>query len=177
MGSTCKKHLVSARSWLMGGRSKNNFIFPYLNPNHMRTLILTTAAALLFCATSTQAQDKAAPAPAKTTEMKAAPKVDQLAEEKSAISQELKTTAGMASEITAQANKLSSIGEAADKERLMKVIDGAKGIEGNITEQLNMVAKADASNSAEIFAKAKEVNANSLTTLGELKGQLSPEKK
>jgi len=39
------------------------------------------------------------------------------------------------------------------------------------------VAKADASNSAEIFAKAKEVNANSLTTLGELKGQLSPEKK
>lgn len=143
----------------------------------MRNLILTTAAALLICATSTQAQDKAAPAPAKTAEMKAAPQVDQLAEEKRAISQELKNTAGMASEITAQANKLSSIGEVADKERLMKVIDGAKSIEDNLTEQLNMVAKADANNSAEIFANAKEVNANSLTSLGELKGQLNPEKK
>lgn len=153
------------------------FHFPYLNPNHMRNLILTTAAALLICATSTQAQDKAAPAPAKTAEMKAAPQVDQLAEEKRAISQELKNTAGMASEITAQANKLSSIGEVADKERLMKVIDGAKSIEDNLTEQLNMVAKADANNSAEIFANAKEVNANSLTSLGELKGQLNPEKK
>jgi len=160
-----------------GSSIEKPFHFPYLNPNHMRTLILTTAAALLLCATSTQAQDKAAPAPAKTTEMKAAPLVDQLAAERSAISQELKNTVGMASEITAQANKLASIGEAADKERLMKVIDGAKGIEGNITEQLNMVAKADASNSAEIFANAKEVNANSLTSLGELKGQLSPEKK
>ena len=145
----------------------------------MRNLILTTAAALLLCATSTQAQDKVAPttAPAKTTEMKAAPQVDKLTEEKRGLSQELKNTAGMANEITAQANKLASIGESADKERLMKVIDGAKGIEGNLTEQLNMVSKADASNSADVFGKAKEVIASSLTSLGELKGQLNPEKK
>jgi len=144
-----------------------------------RTLITSTAFALLFGANA-HAQTQPTPveiapaavSPAKGTGMAEAPG-DELAQEKRNISRELKNTLGMSDNLLSKT--MAMLAESKDEEntRLSGVANSLKTVQANLTTQLGLVGKATATDSKEVFAKAKETNGSSQKMLEELKGQLT----
>ena len=98
---------------------------------------------------------------------------DELAQEKRNISRELKNTLGMSDNLLSKT--MAMLAESKDEEntRLSGVANSLKTVQSNLTTQLGLVGKATATDSKEVFAKAKETNGSSQKMLEELKGQLT----
>ena len=141
----------------------------------MRTLLLSAAAALLFCATDVRAQAGTVPMtkPATTTKptTKPAP-TSKLDEQKRAISQELKNTSGTAASLLATAQKMAEGTEGEHRDIILKITDGIKIVQGDLNTQLGLVSKATDKNAESVFATAKDVNSHAIQTLDRLKGEL-----
>lgn len=140
----------------------------------MRTLILTAAAALLFCATDVRAQGGGTTTPAQTKPMttaKPAP-TDKLAEQKKSMSAELKNTMASADNLLGSANKMAEGAEGERRDLILKVAEGIKVVKKDLNTQLGLVNGATEKTAPAIMSKAKEVNAASVRTLERLKGEL-----
>ncbi len=139
----------------------------------MRTLLFT-AAALFLCVGAANAQAKttttSATKPMVTTQDKAA----SLDEQKRTLSSELKGTLATADAMLPKAMSLVTSAKPEDHDRLMKIADGIKSVQADLQNHLGLVGKATDKNSKEVFAKAKEVNLNSVKMLDAYKSEMVP---
>ena len=141
----------------------------------MRTLLLTTAAALFLCAGTANAQAKTTTTsptkPMVTTPTSSASSID---EQKRSISKELKGTLSTVDAMLPKAMSLVTGAKPEDHDRFMKIADGIKNIQSELTNQLGLVGKATEKNSKEVFAKATETNLNSVKALEAYKTEMVP---
>lgn len=122
----------------------------------MRTLLLTTTAALFLC-TMAQAQDKKAPSSPATSTQSADPHMEQ----RRAISGSLKSTLGTTAKVIKVANEKVASAPAAEQEKYTKIADALKGMQMQLNEQLNAVNRNSEGDTEGSFARAKELNATS----------------
>ena len=137
----------------------------------MRTLLLTTTAALFLCM-STQAQDKGV-APSNTAVAKPAKDADPLMEQKRQLSGELKTTLAMAEGLSKKAMEAISSAKPEEHEKYMGFANGIKEVQAKVNDQLALVNRATDKEAEGVFARAREVNGSSKKTLEEYKKELA----
>ncbi|HRH68420.1 MAG: hypothetical protein JNL43_10300 [Flavobacteriales bacterium] len=141
----------------------------------MRTLILTAAAAVLFCATDVLAQGGTT-TPVQTKPMsnptpKPAP-TSSLAEQKKNMTAELTKTLGSADDLFATATKMAQGSEGDRLNTIMRVADATKIVQTDLKNQIGLVEKATDKTISGVLNKAKEVNAASVRKLTSLKAEL-----
>ena len=144
----------------------------------MRNLILSAAATLIFSIPAFAQEKTNTATPTKVTPTVQSPaQVDDLTAQKRTLSGELKNTLGMADGLLANASKMASTASEDDATRINKVVESAKSIQSDVTNQLNLVNKATEKDSKATFEKATEVNGSSMKMLEQLKSELMPESK
>lgn len=139
----------------------------------MRTLLLTAAAAILFCATDMRAQGgTTTPVDTKPmTTSKPAP-TSTLAEQKKNMTAELTKTMVTADNLLATAEKMAQGSEGDRLNTIMRVADATKIVQGDLKTQMGLVDKATDKTIRSVLGKAKEVNAASVRQLTSLKAEL-----
>jgi hypothetical protein len=143
----------------------------------MRTLLL--AAAVLVGTTVAHAQAKSttmgAGTPKSATTMTSPSSgTTTLADQKRAISSELKTTYGASENLLAKAMGMLTEATAEDHDRLMKITDGIKTVQADLNNHLGLVGRATEEDSKVVFANATEANASSQKMLDKYKTELLP---
>jgi len=88
------------------------------------------------------------------------------------MSASLKTTLASADNLLASANKMAEGANGERKDLILKVTEGIKTVKNDLTAQLGLVSKATDKTAPAVLSTAKEVNANSASTLERLKGEL-----
>ena len=126
----------------------------------MRNLILTAAAAVLFCATDMRAQTGTT-TPVQTKPMTTTKPVatSSTAEQKKNMTAELTKTMTSADKLLATANNMSKGSEGDRLNTIMRVADATKIVQGDLKTQMGLVDKATDKTLSAVLSKAKEVNA------------------
>lgn len=131
----------------------------------MRTFVLAFAA--LLASTSVLAQSTVTPSVSSV-----GASTDELAQQKRQLSGELKNTLGMAEGLAKRAMTLASTTSGQEHDKHMKTADDIKNIQIQLTDQLGLVNRATAENSAAAFTTAKDVLSATKTALEEHKKAL-----
>lgn len=126
----------------------------------MRTLLLTTATALLFC-TASQAQDKTATPVATSTAQPSDPQMEQ----RRALSGALKQTLGTASKVLRTAEEKAANAAPEAREKYVKIVDELKAMQTGLNKELAAVNSVSGVDDATLI-RAKETNINSEKALG-----------
>ncbi len=139
----------------------------------MRTLLLTAAAAVLFCASDVRAQ-AGTTTPVQTKPMTTAKPAatSTLADQKKAMNVELGKTKTIADNLLATANSMAKGSEGDRLNTIMRVADATKIVQKDLAAQGALVDKATDKTIAGVLNKAKEVNAASVRKLTSLKAEL-----
>ncbi|MBX2971923.1 MAG: hypothetical protein KF797_02370 [Flavobacteriales bacterium] len=132
----------------------------------MRKTILTLAAAVFAC-TATFAQEKAKDL---TKPQPAAVAGDELTQQKRELSKELKDAVRKNESMIQHATQLAAGATGAEQEGHTAKLEALRGVQSQLTDQLNLVNQATPENSKTVFATAREVLAKVNKSFAEYKG-------
>lgn len=119
----------------------------------MRKFLLPLIIATVTC-TAAVAQES--PAKPVASESKTSPVADELTQQKRQLSGELKGAMGHAQSLTKRATELSAGAAGVDFEKYTAAAAALKGLQGRISEQLDLVNKATSADSERVFGTARE---------------------
>lgn len=137
----------------------------------MRTLLFTTAAALVLSIT-VQAQEKSVPTTAITQPTQAN---SAFAEQRREISGLLKNTLGSSDALLKKAVSAATNGKEEDQQKHQKIASGIKELQAKVNEQLVLVNRVPESEGETAFVHAREVNSISRSALEAYANELGVE--